>query len=83
MNKILIKLYVPTMGEQYDLWIPTGRKVYNVIILLAKAISEITQGEYNPSKMPKLYSKLNGAEFDMNLRVSETQMKNGTEVILI
>lgn len=83
MNKILIKLYVPKMEEQYDLWIPNGRKIYNVIILLIKAIRDISEGEYNPSKMPKLYSKLTGTELDMNLKVSETIIKNGTEIILM
>lgn len=83
MNKILIKLYVPTIEEQYDLWIPTGRKIYSVIVLLIKAINDLSLGEYKPNKMPKLYSKLTGVEFDMNLKVSETLMKNGTEVILI
>lgn len=83
MNKILIKLYVPTIEEQYDLWIPTGRKIYSVIVLLINAISDLSQGEYKPNKMPKLYSRLTGIEFDMNLKVNETMMKNGTEVILM
>ena len=40
-NKVLVKLYVPTLEEQYDIWIPINKKIYNVIELLTKTINEI------------------------------------------
>ena len=38
MDRILIKLYVPMLEEIYDVWIPPHKRIYNVIILLIKAI---------------------------------------------
>ena len=38
MNKILVKLYVPMIEEQYDVWIPLNKRIYNVINLLIKAV---------------------------------------------
>lgn len=83
MNKILVKLYVPVIEQQFDLWIPLNRKIYNVISLLIKAVNEFSGGYYKPSKMPVLYDKLTTEPYDMNLYVKETNIRNGTELILI
>ncbi len=83
MNKILVELYVPTIEEFYDIWIPTNRRVHNVIRLIVKAINEFTEGEYNPKKMPLLYDKQNGKPIDINLTIGESTIQNGSEVILI
>ena len=44
MNKILIRLYVPSIEEKYDLKIPINKKVSEIIVLLIKAIDEISDG---------------------------------------
>lgn len=31
MNKVLVKLYVPTIGFQYDIWIPSKSYIYTII----------------------------------------------------
>jgi hypothetical protein len=41
MNKVLIKLYVPMIEAQYDVWIPVNKKIYKVIRLLTKAVCEL------------------------------------------
>ena len=83
MNKVLVKLYVPMIQEQYDLWLPKNRKIYNVIILLVKAVNDLSAGYYTPKKMPILYDKLSAKAFDTNLKVKDAEIKNGTELLLI
>ena len=85
MNKILIKLYVPILEEQYDVKIPVNRKLYKVILLLIKAVNELSGGYYNPDKnnLPLLYDKVTAKPYDTNLSVKENNIKNGTEIILI
>ena len=83
MNKVLVKLYVPTIGKEYDVGIPLNRRIYNVIRLLVKAIKEFTNGEYNPSKLPVLYNKKTAQPYDINLTIGESTIRNGTEIILI
>lgn len=83
MNKVLIKLYIPIIEEQYDVWIPLNKRIYNVINLLVKAVREFTGGYYNPSKMPNLFDKVTSLPYDINLTVKESDIKNGTELILI
>lgn len=83
MNKILVKLYVPTINKEYDVWIPLNRRIYNVIRLIVKGISEFTDGEYQPQKLPILYDKQTAKPYDINLTIGESTIRNGSEIILI
>ena len=83
MNKVLVKVYVPMLEEIYDVWIPVHKKIYNIIFLLVKAISELNDNGYKPNKMPILYDKLTGEGYDVNLRVKDSTIRSGTEVILL
>ncbi|MCI8641652.1 MAG: hypothetical protein HFJ59_07295 [Clostridia bacterium] len=83
MNEVLVKLYVPTIDQQYDIWLPINKKIDTIITLLVKAVNEFTKGYYTPSKMPYLYDKVTTNAFDINLRVIDTEIRNGTELIMI
>lgn len=83
MNKVLVKLYIPTIERQYDVWLPINKKVYKVINLLIKAIYEFSGGYYKPSKFPMLYDRATAKMYDINLNVKENGIKNGSELILI
>lgn len=83
MDNVLVKLYVPMLEEIYDVWIPSHKRIYNVIVLLVKAINELNNNCYKPSKMPMLYDKLTAEMYDVNLKVRETTIRSGTELILL
>lgn len=83
MNKVLVKLYVPTIEKKYDVWIPLNRRIYTTIKLIVKAINEFTNGEYSPSKLPVLYDRKTAKPFDINLTIGESTIRNGSEIILI
>lgn len=83
MNKILVKLYVPALDEQYDVWIPVNKRIHTIVKLFAEAVNELTKGYYVPNKLPHLYDKTTAKPFDMNLRVIETDIRNGSELVLI
>ena len=83
MNKVLVKVYIPMIEEQYDILIPLNRRIYNIIELLIRAVDELSGGYYSPSKMPLLYDKLTAKIFDVNITVKESTIRNGTEIILI
>ena len=83
MNNVLVKLYVPMLEETYDVWIPSHKRIYNVIVLLVKAINDLNNNCYILNEMPLLYDKLTAEIFDVNLRVKETSIRSGTELILL
>ena len=83
MDKVLVKVYVPMLEGVYDVWIPSNKKIYEIIILLSRAISELSEGDYAPKAHPTLYDKISAQEFDLNSFLKDTTIRNGTEVILI
>lgn len=83
MDKILVKVYVPMLEKIYDVWIPSHKRIYNVIDLLIKAVNELNDNCYKPTKMPMLYDKITAKAYDINLSVKESTMRSGTEVVLL
>lgn len=83
MDKVLVKLYVPMLEEIYDVWIPSHKKIYNVIYYLIKVINDLNENCYQPENMPHLYDKLTAQAYDVNLTIKESTIRSGTELILI
>lgn len=83
MDKILVKVYVPMLEKIYDVWIPSHKRIYNVIDLLIKAVNELNDNCYSPNKMPMLYDKITAKIYDVNLSVKESTMRSGTEIVLL
>lgn len=83
MNKVLVKLYVPAIEKEYDIWLPINKKVHKIVSLLEKSINELCGGYYTPSKIPMLYDKNSAKPYNMNLNVKDNNIKNGAEIILI
>lgn len=83
MNKIIVKLYVPKIDKEYDVFIPTNKRISVVISLLVKAINELSNGSFNPTEMPMLYNKLNAQSYDINQTIKESDIRNGSELVLL
>ncbi len=83
MNKVLVRLYVPILEEEYDIWLPINKKIYKIVEMLEKPISELSGGYYKEFENSMLYDKISGKPYDMNLNAKENNIKNGTEMVLI
>ena len=83
MDKVLVMLYVPALEKAYDIWLPAHKKISTIIKLLVKAVNEMNDYSYTTDKMPFLYNKTTAKKYDLNLTVKETDIRNGTEVVLI
>lgn len=82
-NKVLVILTVPDLDDSYDVFIPINRKIGNIIELLNKSLNELTKGVYVGDKQQNLYNKYTGARYNNNLLVIETDIRNGSHIILI
>ena len=84
MNKIIVKIILPRIDKQYDVWVPINKKLYTVILLLIKGINELNDGIYKEEEnTPILYNRATGEYYDFNMTIQDTNIKNGTELILI
>ena len=82
MNRILVKVYVPQLEKKYDIWIPINKSVYNIEKLLIKGIKSFNNN-YEPKEFPVLYNKVNAKIYDINAKIIDTDIRNGTELILV
>ena len=83
MNKVLVKVFFPQIDRCYETWIPLNKTIYEINNLLAKGANDLNNGSFKYSDSLILYDRKTGNYYDWNSIVSETNIKNGTELILI
>ena len=81
-NKILIKLIVPELETEYDVYIPITKRIGNIIKLLIKAITDMGYEYDNDSKIA-LYNRITGEKYKSNELIIDTSIRNGTELVLL
>lgn len=82
-NKILIELEIPLIEKKYDLFIPINKKVGTIKSLIEDALVELTDNAYIKKEESNFYSKDTGTIYDVNKTVRDTDLKNGSRIILI
>jgi len=82
-NKILIGLYVPLIEKNYDIYIPINKKIGTIKRLIENGLIELTDNSYVIKEDTNFYSKETGQIYDVNKSVRETDLKNGSRIILI
>ncbi len=80
--KILIKLHLPEIEDIYEIYIPINKTVGQIISLLNHLVSDITQ-VYPTVQSARLYNRRTGTLYDHALRIIETDIRNGTELVMI
>lgn len=81
-NKILVELEIPLMEKRYDMYLPINKKIGTIKKLLEEDIEELKDSTY-VSEETNFYSKETGAIYDVNQTVRDTDLKNGSRIILI
>ena len=82
-NKILIDLVVPEIEQEFNIYIPINKRIGNIIVLLNKAITELSNGIYEGSEKTALYNKKTNERYSINSLVRETNIRNGSVLVLI
>jgi hypothetical protein len=82
-NKILIELEIPLLEKSFDLFIPINKKVGTIKSLIENSLKDLTDTEYEIREDTNLYSKDTGEIYDVNKTVKDTDLKNGSRVILL
>ena len=82
-NKILIELEIPTIEKKFDLFIPINKKIGTIKSLIETALVESNDIDYVIKEDANLFSKDTGNIYDVNNTVRDTDLKNGSRVILV
>lgn len=81
-NKILIELVVPELEETYNIYIPINKTVGSIINLLAKAITELTNNVYQINNATTIYNADTKETYKMDAVIYDTDIRNGTKLVL-
>ena len=82
-NKVLVEVYVPVLEEKYAVYIPIGKQLGNIIFLLAKAICEMSDSNFQTTSVLNLYNKDTGRSYALDTFVKDSDIRNGTRLILL
>ncbi len=83
MNKILIIVYVPYIEQKYEVYIPINKKIGTIKQILINSIYEITNVDYVNNKNIKIYDRETGNILRNNMYIKETNIRNGSELVLM
>ena len=82
-NKILIELEIPLIEKSYDLYIPINKTIGTIKNLIEQSLVELTENAYIPKEDSNFYSKETGEIYDVNMIVRQTNLQNGSRIILV
>ena len=83
MNKVLINVYIPILNKSYDVFVPLQSQIFEVTELIKRAVAELSEGQFMPSRDTVLARKATGEILDINSTVFETEIGNGTKLMLV
>ena len=82
-NRVLVNLLVPEIGNNFDVFLPVNKKIGNIIILLNKALNELTGGDYKLDSNNLLYNVETKKIYEFDVLLANTDIRNGTKLLLI
>lgn len=83
MNKIFVKVKVPRISQEYEMFIPINKEVGKIIPLLQKAIVEINMNSIEPKENIMLIKADTNQILDPNVLVCDANIKQGDILVLL
>ncbi len=78
-NKVLVNLYILSLGKNYEVYIPVNEKIGNISRLLNTTMFN----SINEEKNYILFNAETAEVYQNNDLIKKTSIKNGTKLILI
>lgn len=78
-NKVLINLFILSLGKNYELFIPINEKIGNVSKLLNTTLFD----SINFDKNCRLFNIDSGLIYNNNQIIRDTDIRNGTRLLLV
>ena len=82
-NKVLIKLILPEINKKYDLFIPVNEYIWKINKLMVRSINSLDGEILDVEKEYAIINKDTGKIYQNNEIIVNTEIRNGTELILI
>ena len=84
MNKYLITVIVPIVELEYDVYIPNNKKIGTIKTLILESLGELSNNSFNKKIAEvRMIDRDTGNEFENNVYVKDSGIKNGSKIIII
>lgn len=84
MNKYLITVIVPIIEFEYDIYIPNNKKIGTIKTLILESLIELSNNSFNKKiNEVRMIDRDTGNEFENNMYVKDSGIKNGSKIIII
>ncbi len=83
MRKVLVEVFVPVIDATYDAFIPITSQMSEVLELLKKAVTDLSNGRFVATEETAICYRENGAIININMTVYELGIHNGSKLMLI
>ena len=83
MNKILIEVFLPAANKSFEIYIPLELKIHEVTFLVARSVSELSNGLFKSSDDSILCERDSGNILNVNMSAKELGLKNGYKLMLL
>lgn len=82
-NKYLITILIPDIEYEFDVYIPSNKKVGTIKKYLYSSINELTNGTFKIKDNVLFIDRDNGITYDNDKLIKDSGIKNGTKIVLI
>ena len=80
--KVLVVLIVPQVEKTYELYIPINRTIEDICKLVNQMVNEDTSGVFPIRDDVKLCNRFSPDVYPYNKFVRETNIRNGSQLVL-
>lgn len=81
--KVLINLFVPEIENNYEMYVPINKTIDVVSSSMIQLINDLTGGAYPVTSAAHIYNRHTGALYPGNALIRDTDIRNGTELVMI
>lgn len=82
-NKVLVNVDVPELDNDFDLFIPVNELIWRVNKMVVKSVSDLSGVPLNPNDKYVFINKINNTVYRNNEVIIDTDIRNGTELVLL
>ena len=82
-DKILVTLVVPMIEKKYEVFLPSNKKIGEIITLLSKGLTDVSNGYYIITNKEKLYNRVTGKEYNNNQILKNTDIIQGSWLVFM
>ena len=83
MEKVLVEVFIPAIDSTYDMFIPRTSNMAEVLELLKKAVTDLSDGRFAATDETAVCYRESGAIINVNMSVYELGIQNGSKLMLI